>query len=467
MEARQGFAVGALAAPHSALQGILGGCAGRFGCRSFLGDWPRSVRMIVLAQGFCQATTAVVLGALFDAYLQIAGGSNTFVGGVESARGLAALAVALPMGWAGDKFQKTTVMRFGTCLGMVAFSVLAVSIFTDTIHLVIVGAILGSIQSQCYLGLVPAVLAEIVPEGHQRTKAIGLSQTAASLGNACGSAFQAMFMIVLGTKHWTAEELHWVLCIGIGIFVPFVFCVWQIRLDGHAGDAREASVGPVNGSGRSDALLTPSSTASPANSVVEAGNEMSLKKRWLIATIAEVGSLITAIGSGMTFKYWPLFFKGDFGFSPLAVVIMQLSIWLIIAVGVSRITRIAKGIGRARTVFICHVTATALLFLLGSIKMSVWITVPIVLARNGIMNAASPLTTSIIVDMVPKERRGMWSSLATLRRMTWSGSAFIGGLLSDSHDYRFAFFVTACVHSFSGVMLLPIVALHKEPATQQ
>ena len=71
--------------------------------------------------------------------------------------------------------------------------------------------------------------------------------------------------------------------------------------------------------------------------------------RWLVAGLCELYSLVTAIGSGMTFKYWPLFFKGDFDFSPIGVCTMQLSIWLAIAGTAQLATQLSKCIGHGPT----------------------------------------------------------------------------------------------------------------------
>ena len=93
-------------------------------------------------------------------------------------------------------------------------------------------------------------------------------------------------------------------------------------------------------------------------------------------------------------------------------------------------------------------------------NMGVYLTVFIVVLRNAVIGAQHSIGRSLIMDLVPKEHRGKWSSIQSLSRMTWSGSAFVGGALSDSHDYRYAFFLTACVHSvcFSILFVTAVLA---------
>jgi len=409
--------------------------------RSFgvLLGWPRGVRWAIIAQYLNQTLTAIVLGALFDAYLLILRGSNTFVGTLESARGLSSLAMAVPLGWASDRWPKPLVLRCNTVVGLAAALLLLFGIPTNCVPLIFAGAVASAIHNQCLFGLFPPLLSEMTEAGNQRMKVMSHLQTASSAGMASGPALQLLLMLATATTHWTTSELHWILCSGLLLFLPFVLTVWRIRPSDLTVAASQTAAG---GSGGQSPLLAATPT----------------RRRWTIALLVEISSLITAVGSGMTFKYWPLFFKGDFGFSPTGVCAMQLAIWAAIAASAQIAPKIAQKVGRAPTCFLLHASGVALLFLISLTSMPALFTVPLVLLRNATMNAASPLVQSIIMDMVPQQHRGKWSSIASLRRMTWSGSAFVGGLLSDSHDYRFAFFATACVHSVAGVVLLGVVA---------
>merc|ERR1711920_193864 len=74
------------------------------------------------------------------------------------------------------------------------------------------------------------------------------------------------------------------------------------------------------------------------------------------------------------------------------------------------------------------------------------------IVRGGIMNAKGPIDTGIVMDCVDTKYRGRWASLQTISRASWAGSAFMGGWLADTHDYRFTFLITACVYSTSALM---------------
>merc|ERR1712150_226548 len=178
--------------------------------------------------------------------------------------------------------------------------------------------------------------------------------------------------------------------------------------------------------------------------------------KWAIAGTLATGGVITALGSGMTFKFWPLFFKDDWGFDMAQVCLLNIGVWASIAVSASFLNPILlKCLENLSAACFLHFSGTFLLFVISRIAgMPLWAEVSLVILRNALMNSSGPLTQAVVLGLVPNHHRGKWSSISALSRMTWSGSAFLGGMLSDSHDFRYAFFITACVHTVSGCVLI-------------
>jgi predicted MFS family arabinose efflux permease len=87
------------------------------------------------------------------------------------------------------------------------------------------------------------------------------------------------------------------------------------------------------------------------------------------------------------------------------------------------------------------------------------------LFRTGIINCSYPLLESILMDSVPSNQRARWKSLESIASFGWTGSAFIGGILSDTHSYQFTFTMTAWMQLASGVLLLLIQPLVEEEGT--
>eukprot|EP00923_Selenidium_pygospionis_P060337 GHVN01106177.1.p1 GENE.GHVN01106177.1~~GHVN01106177.1.p1 ORF type:complete len:168 (-),score=30.95 GHVN01106177.1:544-1047(-) len=75
------------------------------------------------------------------------------------------------------------------------------------------------------------------------------------------------------------------------------------------------------------------------------------------------------------------------------------------------------------------------------------------------MNCGFPIDRSIVNDYIPSRHRGKWNAVQSLTGMTWSGSAMLGGFLSDTHDYRYTFIFTAMIYCVALVMYLPLLWL--------
>lgn len=411
-------------------------CAGC--CIPFEGSL--QVRLVLSAQYFFVCGTEVALGALFDAYLLIRLGTNTWVGTVESARGIAALLLAVPIGWGIDKHPRSKVLRCNAWLGVLSAVCLLVGYPVDGMPLIVAGCVMMGIHNQCLFSIFPVLVKEATADGPENAAAQSNMQTVSSIGRASGPFLQLLLILVTGSGHWSSTELHWVLLSGLVFFaayLPFVFRVAHLQTLGEVGEGTSA-VTPGSSIG------TPSSRA----------NAPTPKWNWTIAALCEFSSLVTSIGSGMTFKYWTLFFKQDFGFNPAQSCIMNLAMWLAIALSNQACKPVVRWLGRLPVANLLHVSGTCLLFLISNQSLGVAVEVPLVIMRNALMNAGGPLVQSLILELVPSKHRGKWSSLSSLRRMTWSGSAFLGGMLSDQHDYRYAFFITACVHTAAGAVLL-------------
>lgn len=85
------------------------------------------------------------------------------------------------------------------------------------------------------------------------------------------------------------------------------------------------------------------------------------------------------------------------------------------------------------------------------------------------MNAAQPLSRSILMDVVPKRHRGKWNSLETIAwGLFWNASAMVGGFLIGDNNFRLCFLITAGVYLVGTVPILMLIPLvHKETAHQQ
>ena len=73
--------------------------------------------------------------------------------------------------------------------------------------------------------------------------------------------------------------------------------------------------------------------------------------------------------------------------------------------------------------------------------------IPVYLVRTALINSSRPLKKAILMDHVPKKRRGIWNALDSVMAFGWSGSAILGGFLVDKYGYGETFLYTAILQA--------------------
>lgn len=165
-----------------------------------------------------------------------------------------------------------------------------------------------------------------------------------------------------------------------------------------------------------------------------------------------------AIGAGMTVKFFNLFFIQDEHFTPIQINLLQAVYPCVIAIFMKGTEKMAVPLGRPQASLIFNGCGVTCLFLMSGLQSMPWL-LSVYLARGGFQNSSYPIDRSILMDFTPTTQRGMWNAVESLTSMTWSGSAFLGGLLSDSHDYRYTFLMTGIVYTGAWMVYTPLLRL--------
>jgi hypothetical protein len=269
---------------------------------------------------------------------------------------------------------------------------------------------------------------------------------------------------------WSLAELHVFLCVG--------FCFWPMVLPAffffeRTPQEREAeelrtrltTAGEGAGGGASShggAGCPPAnSPASGPQGDGEHWNEkrvLGVKKKWLVPLLIELCSLITAMGAGMTVKFFPLFFKEDYHFTPMALCGLSSAYTLSISFFVQICRKLSGKIGRCQAALTWHAFGTLCIFVLYKAE-PLPLVVGLYIIRGSFMNAMGPINQAIIMDCVDTKFRGRWSALQSISRFSWSGSAIFGGWLADSHDYRYTFLITGLIYAVAAVFYVPLLFL--------
>ncbi|KAG7341929.1 major facilitator superfamily transporter [Nitzschia inconspicua] len=435
-------------------------------------------------------------GTAYAAYLKKLGhGSNGPLGDIEAVSGLTSLLAALPMGYVADKIGRAKVIRAGG-LAMLLTIVAQIGVlewvgtdeddnghpqnetYNRKLALWMMGVIMAfwGIGDGVVNGPCNALFADSTPEG-QRTKYFNYLFVCYTAASACGPLVSIVLFQTLGDV-WDLYHLRIVMYVGLGleIFNSLLMTLFDDRKaldestenDDDDSDVSEnesmATEGDNGECNNCPNLMTPD--GNPQSGVViptpvpsqdletsDATSTGSLSKRqkW-IPYIVFFQGLIFAVGSGMTIKFFPLFFKDEVGMTPSQVQIIYCIVPLVMAVSSTLCTHLAgTGFGRVQAMLLYSVGGVALLYLMVFFKSYLdhhpFLLVPIYVLRTSLMNGSYPVQESILMDFVPKQERARWKSLDSVASFGWCGSAAFGGWLADKYDYTATFLITAILQT--------------------
>eukprot|EP00933_Yihiella_yeosuensis_P004895 TRINITY_DN109300_c0_g1_i1.p1 TRINITY_DN109300_c0_g1~~TRINITY_DN109300_c0_g1_i1.p1 ORF type:complete len:377 (-),score=44.81 TRINITY_DN109300_c0_g1_i1:102-1130(-) len=272
------------------------------------------------------------------------------------------------------------------------------------------------------------------------------------IANSSGPLLQIALLLMLGKNHWGNSLLVSIICSGCVLWPGVIAGTLALK---DLPPFEKASQG--NRQGGACSIFREEDLDRRVCGV---------KISMLAAFLLELVSFITCIGAGMTIKFFPLFFRFDYHFTPLKVCTLSFVTPLCTSAMVQVCRRVSKRLGRLRAVMTFHFLGTACLWVLCYCK-SIYFVIPVYLMRGSFMNARGPIVRSMIMDLVPNEMRGRWNSIQSLNIFTWSGSAALGGYLADiSGDYRFTFVVTASIYSFAFSVSLLLLLVYPEEQVQ-
>jgi MFS family permease len=438
-------------------------------------------------------------GTAYAAYLKKLGHeSNGPLGDIEAVSGLTSLLAALPMGYIADKMGRAKIIRAG---GLMMLVTIAAQIWvlewvgTDEdedgrpcnesynrkMALWMMGAIMAfwGIGDGVVNGPCNALFADSTPEG-KRSKYFNYLFVCYTAASACGPLVSIVLFQTLGDV-WDLYHLRMVIYVGLGLEIlnSLVMTLFDDRkaLDEESEDAESSSGSDSTTEGDNNPVLSPDGNpqSEPATPAQEQSQEtepadsstirsLSKRQKW-IPYIVFFQGLICAVGSGMTIKFFPLFFKDEVGMSPSQVQIIYCIVPLVMAISSTMCTQLAgTGFGRVQAMLLYSVFGVVLLYCMVFFKSYLdhhpFLLVPIYVLRTSLMNGSYPVQESILMDFVPKQERARWKSLDSVASFGWCGSAAFGGWLADKYDYTATFLITAILQTIGitvWCLLLPLV----------
>jgi len=393
---------------------------------------------------------AVLSGLLYN----ITDGSNSKVGFAEGLQGATQVLFAIPIGCMVDKCGRAWTLRFAGFVGYVAIGLMMLILY---LHEDFIQDHLFEFMTAglCFLGVYQAmwrtaletIFADSV-SSEDRTKYTTWKFMLGRFGITAGPIFAIILFTIWGDS-WTFRELRDTFAVGYAFgVIPATILLFfdESKLLGK----------------ESEAIFTQDNEAGRAVVTHENGTAQEKDNPWIkrIPYLVLMSDFVIAIGSGMTIKFFPLFFKNEVLLTPIQVNLIYVTNFTLMGFWAWGLEKLSKRIGRIPSILLSAATGLACLFTMGFFKASwtqPWTIIPIYVVRTIMMNATRGLRKAILMDVVKKEDRGKWNAVDSVTSFGWSGSAFLGGYLVDKYGYGYTFVITA---SIQAIGYIPWIVIH-------
>merc|ERR1740139_1907599 len=424
-------------------------------------------------------------GTVFVAYLKlINNGENTAVGFVEGAYGLSRLLTALPIGCLADHYPRSLIIKYGgAAMILTACAHVRIlfyvgndvpedqSVIDHSFYLFLGVMIMWGAVGGIMNGPVQALYADSTPAGEHTIYYTYLFNVY-TLSSLFGPVI-SVFLFYHWGDEWTVEKLKKIIIVGLS--VEIIAAISMFFFDDKNAlkeSCDESTVGNIDGNSEEDTVGDDDSNYDEGEIINSEEAEIVQRRIW-IPYVLFASDLVVAFGSGMTVKFFPVFFKDDCNLSPISVQIIYVVVPLFMVLFSTVASSLSKKIGRVQTILILKVMGIscfyAIIFKISYLRKTPLVLVPLYVLRTGFMNSTYPMQESILMDFVPKNQRARWKSLDSVAAFGWCGSAALGGILADKYDYPFTFLITAILQSIgclSYLFLLPLVPSSEENLAQ-
>jgi len=476
----------------------------------------RSVMMYILANTLGRN---IWDGQVFAAYVfMVTGSSNTMVGNLAGVSGMTVVCLGPLSGYLADRMDRLTILKRISLVGATACILMSIVIINGAYNpLLLMMLLWGCFQA--FTGpAMDSYLADVTAAG-ERSEVFSYQTMIRQMAGAIGPVLTIVIFSTRGND-WDISTLKLVIVVGLCVNLVAMLLLYSLK-GGEVTHNALAALPPLSLSqpqtqtqsgvvynpvaqAEEDGLLeqepdqeeggnTVGETTSPSSSSVSSSplkseapidgppskstgtgadadaddaencSCVALKDINYVAAMIAFSDIITGLASGMTVKFFPIFFMEVLNMDPIAVNVLFL-LCPILSGSLTWINTkyVSKYFGRIPTVVSWKFLGTSLLLSISYMaqfgaQYAVAVGT-IFIIRTGVMNSSKPLTKSIINDIVPKHQRGRWNSLESINAATWSGSAFVGGMLVDRYGFVMNFAATACLQL---VATLPLLAIAK------
>eukprot|EP00943_MAST-04B_sp_MAST-4B-sp1_P002634 g2634.t1 len=436
----------------------------------------RNVRTVFLYSFTYYLAGSIFAGDLLSVFIYKLTSSSEDVGAISGSRGIATVIFAFPVAYFADRFRRDRILKFSSIVGFLSLAC-TVYVFTQLQP----GTKNLTILYSCFIGWglytvlanpnLESIFADSIETGRRRQI---MSQKSATISFAAsfGPLLTIIYYWIQGEGFkgtWKINQLRLVLLGGAGICAIALVLLWSFNDDDSLGKESESDVNDKFTEKKESNLssLIDESILSNENGNSSNYNDENLPccfvPRNVVPYVIAFGDFFTAVGAGMTVKYFPLFFVNRYSFSPISLSILYFVTRISTALAALALDKLAGCIdSRVAVLLGAKTIGTSCLYMLAFFDprfTEEYLVALIYILRTAIMNGTSGIKRSLLMDCVPKKSRAAWNSFESITRFTWSGSAVLGGYLVEQYSFKFCFLVTAVIYTMStGVFYVLLAA---------
>ena len=398
------------------------------------------------------------MGNVLSAYIFfISDKSNKLLGWTSAVTGITLTIFVFPSGYFADKIGRDLLLKIAAVIGTIGLFFI---LFGKTLVFIFIALALWGLFQGLTRPSLESIFADSVESG-KRSRIYSWMHLIRQLAMSIGPFVNVGLFAFFGDE-WEIDILRSVMIVGIIItFISLGIMLFfsDKRSLGERSESIEEEITQIN-------------------NLKENGFGSKLTKdqaKKLIPILLVGSNVIIGIGAGMTIKYFPIFFLDVYQLKPIWVQVIMGLTTIFTGLAALLAQRISIEKGRPLIIFSAQLLATLCLFGIASypiFNITLPILIPLFIARGSLMNAAQPLSRSILMDVIPKKHRGKWNSLEAFAwGFFWNFSAVIGGyLIGDVAPYKFwlCFIVTASVYLVGVIpilLLIPLVGKEKSVKT--
>ena len=377
---------------------------------------------------------------------------SVVLGLTSAASGITMTLFVFPAGYFADKFRRDILLKIAGVIGVIGLAFIA---FGNSFLYIFIALFLLGLFNALVRPSLEALFADSVASGY-RSKIYSWAHLVRQFAMAAGPFFAAILFAIIGNE-WDLGTLKNVMYVGFAVSIIAIVILFIFKDERSLGKESEEIAEEVT------------------EEVEEQKSRLALKvdsgkAAKLIPILLVSSNLLVGIGAGMSIKFFPVFFTERYLISP---------VWLNVIMGATSLAtgllglgsqKISLRLGRVQTIFIVQFIATFCLLII-AIYPPFGVLIPFFILRGSFMNAGQPLSRSILMDVIPKKRRGIWNSIEAIAwGLFWNASAVIGGfIVGANNNFNLCFIITTFVYivgMIPVILMMPLVGREREAKGQ-